>query len=85
MNDYVVKNCICYDNEICDVQDMFCKDCSNCVLKQIINKCVIEANTITIQYEERRENKIMVYNTGKSQLAKEILEIVGVTTENEHI
>ena len=36
---YIVKNCMSFDNGICDSQDMFCKNCNDCLLKQVITLC----------------------------------------------
>lgn len=39
MSKYIIKNCISYENGLCDNQDVFCQDCTDCVLKQIVEKC----------------------------------------------
>lgn len=46
MTKYIIKNCPAYD--ICDIDwdcvandvaDLNCKDCTDCLLKQIVKKC----------------------------------------------
>lgn len=39
MTKYIIKNCLSYENGVCDNQDMFCQDCTDCVMKQIVKKC----------------------------------------------
>lgn len=38
---YVIRNCPCYYLETCgakDVEEQYCADCTDCVLKQIVSR-----------------------------------------------
>ena len=40
---YIVKNCpaqpIIWNNNWCDKKQQFCQNCTDCVIKQVIEKC----------------------------------------------
>ena len=42
MSKYIIKNCPCYYLETCgakDVEEQYCADCTDCVLKQVVELC----------------------------------------------
>lgn len=54
MNKYIIRNCPCYNKDYsCQSKDnitgKFCQDCTNCLLKQIVELCnrIISLNNTT--------------------------------------
>lgn len=48
-NKYIVKNCPCNvtTEDMCDCEntnETYCQDCTDCVIKQVINECKWETN-----------------------------------------
>lgn len=42
MNKYIVKNCPCITGDECNSyydDEPFCQDCTDCIIKQVIEKC----------------------------------------------
>lgn len=42
MSKYIIKNCPCYDNGFCTSKSIYvagCSQCTDCVIKQIVEKC----------------------------------------------
>lgn len=43
----IIRNCPCYYLETCGaegVEEQYCQDCTDCVMKQIVELCVNEIN-----------------------------------------
>lgn len=47
-NKYIVKNCparpIIWNDNWCNKEQQFCQNCTDCVIKQVINECKWETN-----------------------------------------
>lgn len=44
MSRYVIENCPCYNKDYscqskANITGKYCKDCTNCIMKQIVEKC----------------------------------------------
>lgn len=53
MSKYIIKNCpacfLCSDKHVCDENnDKYCKDITDCVLKQIVEKCKLFQNNYLV-------------------------------------
>ena len=45
MTKYIVKNCPCYELGKCNnehIGDEYCQDCTECTIKQVVDKCKAE-------------------------------------------
>lgn len=73
MSKYIIKNCpacyLCSNKYICDENnDKYCKDITDCVLKQIVELC---KGSI-------RENERDIYRAGRMSLAINILGLLDI-------
>ena len=81
---YVVKNCISYEDGICDQQDMFCKDCADCLLKWIICKCQHMRNELDQDIlNGNYPDKYKYFKSGRSDAGQEILNLLKIEEINE--
>ena len=75
-NKYIIKNCpailrmtkICDDYRTTRDNPRLCKDCTDCVLKQIVKKCKSSI----------RENERDIYRAGRMSLAINILGLLDI-------
>lgn len=73
----IIKNCPCYvqyENSLhlcCDGQgDGECQDCTDCILKQIVDKCKIDIQNYSYYDKD--------YALGRTTEAKRILELLDI-------
>jgi hypothetical protein len=77
---YIVKNCsaILRMTKICDAYEttrdlpQFCKDCTDCIIKRVIDKCKEETKLIRIYEDKDKGTAIAEYSLNKD-FAQEIL------------
>ena len=79
-NRYIVKNCpaILPMTKLCDSESTFncgtfCKDCTDCIIKQVIEKCMHEAHGDTWQ----------IVRAGDVFLANDILKLFDIEEINK--
>lgn len=70
---YIIKNCPCNvtTEDMCDwenTNETYCQDCTDCVLKQIVEKC----------NEQKDIEDALRYKTNGYMLAKNILELLDI-------
>ena len=69
---YIVKNCparpIIWNNNWCNKEQQFCQNCTDCVIKQVIEKCKHEAHGDTWQ----------IVRAGDVFLANDILRLFDI-------
>lgn len=64
MSKFIVKNCTClYEygkgdccNDLKYDQHTLCQDCTNCLIKQVIEKCKQECNPLNNEWNRVKEN-----------------------------
>lgn len=74
MTKYIIKNCLSYENSVCDNQDMFCQDCTDCVMKQIVELCK-EQKVINCNIDGKEQVLKAYYHT---HLGDKILELLDI-------
>ena len=77
MSKYVIKNCDCIlSSGRCNVKSLvFCQDCTDCVLKQIVEKCnkIIFRNG-NIDFKEGFSNLAV----GENFVARQVLQLLDI-------
>lgn len=70
-NKYIIRNCPCYDGNGDEYdcgweysKELYCQDCTDCVLKQIVGKCRGELGRVR--------------TIGKDIMAEEILKLLDI-------
>ena len=77
MNKYIIKNCPClYEygkgdccNDLKYDQHTLCKDCTDCLIKQVINKC-----TVALEVFDKHKDKNL-YAQGRCATTENILQL----------
>lgn len=73
MSKYIIKNCPAYKNCFCSIRDFYvqgCEECTDCVMKQIVELCKEESSIM------QHKQKIKV--KGLNKLADKILELLDI-------
>lgn len=63
MSKYIIRNCPAYSDYCEEIKSYECQDCTDCVMKQIVEKCKLQAQGIGM--------------SGKN-LAEKILELLDI-------
>ena len=82
MSKYIIKNCPCYSKDYsCQSKDnitgKYCKDCTDCVMKQIVEKCR-DKNYFVKEFPNAQ------FSSGvqNSELAFDILQLLDIQEAN---
>lgn len=72
MNKYIIKNCeqIHSSDNFCWSKNILCQDCTDCVMKQIVELC--EEESSLIQHKQRIKVK------GLNKLADKIFDLLDI-------
>ena len=83
---YIVKNCpaqpIIWNNNWCNKKQQFCQNCTDCVIKQVIEKCkgaVFNYSNLEILRTACETNQAY----GKANIAEQILQLFGIEEINK--
>ena len=76
---YIVKNCPAiislYKRHLCALtSNYYCKDCTDCVIKRVVDKCKEETKLIRIYKDNDKGTAIAEYSLSKD-FAQEILDM----------
>lgn len=89
-NKYIVKNCPCYANYenklhlCCDGQgDGECKDCTDCVIKQVIEKCKDAHSECSCKNPNKDIDCFECTSGGRAELGVEILQLFDIEEINK--
>lgn len=76
---YKIKNCrgVYYNGEYCGDSGVECKDCIDCLLKQIVEMCKKAQKTQWVN------NKKKPYSPSKASFARDILKLLEIEEANE--
>ena len=80
MSKYIINNCpaiyINQNNEYdCDKAEYFCKDCTDCVMKQIVDECYTQEKLVD---ETKETEPDFQYYYGRYIFAREILQLLNI-------
>ena len=78
MSKYIIKNCLSYVNGVCDNQDMFCQDCTDCVMKQIVELCKDAQSECSCKNPNKDIDCFECTSGGRAELGTEILELLDI-------
>ena len=84
MSKYIVKNCPAIINGLifknsCSNADGNCQDCTDCLIKQVINKC-----TVTLEVFDKHKDENL-YAQGRCATTENILQLFEIEECNDEV